>query len=66
MAIGRKSKNLFGMLIQITVFSDATEIVWTSMDINDSLIVVDATNNAASWRNLDPEVEEFIKKKWNA
>ena len=44
--------------------SEASKIVWNSMDSNDSLIVVDATNDFTSWHNLNPEVSEFLKKKW--
>lgn len=44
--------------------SDAAEIVWKSMDRNDSLIVVDATNNNASWRNISNEVSEYIINHW--
>jgi len=34
------------------------------MDANDSLIVVDATNNTAAWYNLKPEVSAFLKDRW--
>ena len=45
--------------------SDAREKVWSVMDSNDSLIVIDATNNNASWNNLGQEVSDFIKKHWH-
>jgi hypothetical protein len=35
-----------------------------SMDANDSLIVVDTTNNCANWYNLSPQVAQFISEKW--
>ncbi len=41
------------------------EIVRRAQDTNDSLIVVDATNNDASWFNISHEVSEFIKQNWN-
>jgi hypothetical protein len=44
--------------------SRAVDIVWAAMDTNDSLIVVDATNNNAAWRGLSTEVSDFIKDKW--
>lgn len=44
--------------------SDASEKVWAVMDRNDSLIVIDATNNNASWYNLSQEVSYFIKEHW--
>jgi hypothetical protein len=34
------------------------------LDANDSLIVVDATNNQAAWYNLDPTVAQFIRDHW--
>lgn len=42
----------------------AAEIIWATMDANDSLIVVDATNNNAFWYNLKPEVSKFIQDHW--
>lgn len=45
--------------------SDASSIVWAVMDKNDTLFVVDSTNNQASWYNLSEEVSKFIKEKWN-
>ncbi|HID9365590.1 TPA: hypothetical protein ACXE8Y_004152 [Klebsiella quasipneumoniae] len=45
--------------------SQATEIVRKSMDADDKLIVVDASNNVASWYNLSAEVANFIKDQWH-
>lgn len=45
--------------------SQAFDRVWAKMDRNDSLIVVDATNNSAAWRGLSDEVANFIKNKWS-
>jgi len=44
--------------------SQAVDRVWAKMDMNDSLIVVDATNNNAAWQGLSAEVDNFIKDKW--
>lgn len=44
----------------------AAELVWATMDANDSLIVVDATNNNAVWYNLKPEVSKFIQDHWQS
>jgi hypothetical protein len=47
---------------------DATQAVnrvWAVMDANDKLLVVNATNNSASWQNLDPVVAKFIVERWN-
>lgn len=45
--------------------SEAVDIVWAAMDKNDSLIVVDATNKNAAWRNLSDEVSNYIRQHWN-
>lgn len=45
--------------------TEACEVVWASMDANDSVYVVDATNNNAAWQNLSDEVSEFIKNHWH-
>lgn len=34
------------------------------MDDNDSLIVIDSTNNSASWHNLSDAVGAHIRDKW--
>ncbi len=36
------------------------------LDVNDSLYVVDATNNNAAWHNLAPERAGFIHANWLA
>lgn len=45
--------------------AEAFNIVWAVMDKNDTLYVVDATNNSASWKNLSKQVEDHIRDKWN-
>lgn len=44
--------------------SQARDRVWLAMDANDSLYVVDATNNEAAFQNVSGEVSEFIKEEW--
>ena len=39
--------------------------VWSVMDQNDSLTVIDATNNTAHWFNLKPEVSKLLRDRWN-
>jgi len=34
------------------------------MDPNDSLVVVDVTNDDAVWNNLSPEVGKHIQDRW--
>lgn len=43
---------------------EAGRRVWQAMDSNDSLFVVDATNNDAAWYNLAPKVSEYMKQNW--
>lgn len=45
--------------------SEAVNKVWPTMDRNDSLFVVDATNKNAAWQNLSNEVSDFIKSHWS-
>lgn len=42
----------------------AANHVWKIMDQNDSLIVIDASNNDAYWYNVPPEVEKHIQQQW--
>lgn len=44
---------------------DAAKKVKATMDNDDKLIVVDATNNTASWYNLSPEVNSYIQGEWH-
>jgi hypothetical protein len=44
--------------------SQTAQKLWAHMDSNDRLIVVDTTTNAASWYNLDKEVEKYIQDQW--
>ena len=39
--------------------------IWATMDRNDSLIVIDASNNSASWQNLSDEVAKHIQEQWS-
>jgi hypothetical protein len=45
--------------------SDAAKRIWAKMDANDKLIVVDATNNNASWYNLSTEVSRYLQNMWH-
>lgn len=45
--------------------SQARDIVWAKMDSNDSLMVVDATNNQAAWNGLSDQVSTYIKDQWS-
>jgi hypothetical protein len=43
----------------------AAKAIWSVMDANDSLIVVDSTNNDAYWYGLSDEVGKHIQKNWS-
>lgn len=48
----------------LTADAAATK-VWAVMDVNDSLIVIDSTNNSASWRGAIPsEVGKHMQDNW--
>lgn len=42
----------------------AADHVWGVMDKNDTVYVVDATNNNAAWQNLPTNVASHIKDRW--
>lgn len=43
------------------------DAVWTAMDANDSLIVVDASTEQAAWNGtISPEAAKFIQDNWRA
>lgn len=42
----------------------AAKRVWSKMDTNDSLMVVDATGNNGYWYNLSEEVSKHLKNEW--
>lgn len=44
--------------------AQARDVVWSAMDSDDSLYVVDATNNVAAWQNIDEVVAAYIKDHW--
>ncbi len=39
--------------------------VWSVMDNNDSLLVIDPSNNDVRWNNILPEVAKQIQDNWN-
>jgi hypothetical protein len=43
--------------------NEARDLVWSVMDNNDSLIVIDAKD--AAWNNLTAEVSNHIQNNWS-
>jgi hypothetical protein len=44
--------------------SEALNRIRPTLDRNDSLIVVDATNKTATWHGLSDEVSDYIISSW--
>jgi hypothetical protein len=43
----------------------ARDHVAQAADTNDKILVIDTSNNAASWSNLPQEIGQFISDQWN-
>ncbi len=42
----------------------AAKKLWPGMDKNDSLIVIDASNNDAFWYNLSEQISKHMQEQW--
>ena len=40
--------------------------VWTAMNVDDKLVVIDSTRNDARWYNIKPEISKFLVSNWYA
>jgi len=40
--------------------------VWATMNIDDKLVVIDASKNDARWYNIKPEISDFLVANWHA
>lgn len=38
--------------------------IWSVMDKNDTLIVIDTSNGTAYWFNVSQKVSDFLKQNW--
>ena len=45
--------------------SSARDIIVSSMTANDTVLVVDASNNDAAWKGLSAEASSDIQGKWS-
>lgn len=59
-----KVQNSFWYVNSTHSSSQAASTLRSVMDQNDSLIVVDATNNTANWYNLSEEISSYIRDHW--
>ena len=39
--------------------------VWAAMNMDDKLVVIDASRNDARWYNIKPEVSQFLVENWH-
>jgi hypothetical protein len=46
--------------------SQARDAILRVLDSNDTVYVVDASNNDAAWHNLSSQVAEHIGQRWRA
>lgn len=44
---------------------EAVNAVWSVMDANDKIYIVDAKNNVSAWENLSDEAGQHIRSHWN-
>jgi hypothetical protein len=42
----------------------ARDILARAIDANDSIYVVDSTNNVAAWKNISSSSSQFIRSRW--
>lgn len=61
-----KVQKSFWYLNTSNTAEEVAKAIWSVMDSNDSLIVVDSTSNDAYWFNLSAEVSQFIQRNWAA
>jgi hypothetical protein len=40
--------------------------VWAAMNMDDKLVVIDASKNDARWYNVKPEISDFLVANWHA
>lgn len=61
----RISKNVFYLHGEL----DAQVVgnkVWTAMNMDDKLVVIDSARNDARWYNIKPEISQFLINNWHA
>jgi hypothetical protein len=46
--------------------AQARDVLVRVIDSNDSIYIVDATNNDAAWHNISPAASTFIRERWQA
>ena len=61
----RINKNVFYLHGELDA-QNVDNKVWTAMDVDDKLVVIDSTRNDARWYNIKPEISQFLVSNWHA
>jgi hypothetical protein len=61
----RISKSIFYLHGEVDAQSVGNK-VWTAMQMDDKLVVIDSTRNDARWYNVKPEISQFLINNWHA
>ncbi len=64
-AWARIIKNVFYMHGDLDAEFVGTK-VWAAMNMDDKLVVIDASKNDARWYNIKPEISDFLVANWRA
>ena len=55
----RINKNVFYLHGELDA-QNVDNKVWTAMDVDDKLVVIDSTRNDARWYNIKPGISQFL------
>ena len=61
----RINKNVFYLHGELDA-QNVDNKVWTAMNVDDKLVVIDSTRNDARWYNIKPEISQFLVSNWYA
>lgn len=61
----RISKNVFYMHGELDAQIVGNKI-WSAMNMDDKLLVIDSARNDARWYNIKPEISQFLINNWHA
>jgi len=61
----RISKNVFYMHGELDAQIVGNKI-WSAMNMDDKLVVIDSSRNDARWYNIKPEISQFLINNWHA
>ena len=61
----RISKNVFYLHGELDAQVVGNKI-WSAMNMDDKLVVIDSARNDARWYNIKPEISQFLINNWHA